>query len=98
MRRGLSVDGLALASAFWCRYCYGETDSGAPIEPNDPDWPRLQALAREAKAEPRAWLGMRDIFADLGTNAQYVDAFSRALAAIYRDGTRATLARYLAGS
>ena len=98
LRRGLSVDGLALASAFWCRYCYGATDSGAAIAPNDPDWTRLQALARQARAEPGAWLRMRDIFADLGTHEQYVTAFSRALARIWRDGTRAALRHYLGGS
>src|SRR5690606_31425804 len=27
---------LALVSALWARYCYGETDSGAPIAPNSP--------------------------------------------------------------
>ena len=36
-----SVTGLALVSALWCRYCYGTTDSGAVIEPNDPSWERL---------------------------------------------------------
>ena len=25
---GQSIDGLALVGAFWCRYCYGETDDG----------------------------------------------------------------------
>jgi mannitol 2-dehydrogenase len=98
VRKGLPIEGIALASAFWCRYCYGETDSGAQIAPNDPDWTRLQARAREARADPAAWLGMRDIFADLGTHEQYVAAFSSALARIWRDGTHATLSRYLAGS
>ena len=40
---GQGISGLALESALWCRYCYGETDSGAVIEPNDPNWDRLQA-------------------------------------------------------
>ena len=82
-------------SALWCRYCYGETDSGAAIEPNDPDWPRLQALARKSRRNPDAWLGMRDIFGELGANAHYATAFSGALERIWRDGTRATLAGYL---
>ena len=29
---GKGVSGLALESALWCRYCYGETDSGAVID------------------------------------------------------------------
>ncbi|MBA3508038.1 MAG: mannitol dehydrogenase family protein [Betaproteobacteria bacterium] len=95
LRRGLSVEGLALVAAFWCRYCHGQTDSGAAIEPNDPDWPRLHALAREARGNPGAWLGMRDIFGDLAANEAYASAFAAALARIWRDGTHATLARYL---
>ncbi|HTM77529.1 MAG TPA: mannitol dehydrogenase family protein, partial [Devosia sp.] len=38
---GQSVTGLALVSALWCRYCYGTTESGAVIAPNDPSWDRL---------------------------------------------------------
>ena len=38
---GKGITGLALESALWCRYCFGETDSGAVIEPNDPNWDRL---------------------------------------------------------
>jgi mannitol 2-dehydrogenase len=93
---GLGIDGLALVCAFWCRYCYGETDSGAPIAPNDPDWTRLHARAIEARADPAAWLGMRDIYGELGHDAHFAAAFARALERIWRDGARATLAGYLA--
>ena len=56
------MEGLALESALWCRYCYGSTDSGRTIEPNDPSWERLQGHARRAKDDPAAWLAMRDIY------------------------------------
>ena len=46
---GKGITGLALESALWCRYCFGETDSGAVIEPNDPNWDRLQAASKAAK-------------------------------------------------
>ena len=92
---GQSIAGLALVSAFWARYCYGETESGAVVAPNDPSWGRLTTLAREAKANPAAWLSMIDIFGDLGTNPTYVAAFSEALAGIWQHGTKATLERYL---
>ena len=94
LRKGRTVDGLALAGALWCRYCWGSTDSGAAIEPNDPGWARLASHAREARNNPRAWLAMRDIFGDLGDDPRYAAAFSHALDALWRDGTRATLARY----
>ncbi len=48
--KGKSVTGLALVSAFWCRYCYGTSDSGSIIEPNDPSWDRLTKQAALAKA------------------------------------------------
>ena len=52
LKAGKGVDGLALESALWCRYCFGTTDSGAVIEPNDPSWDRLQATAKAAKDDP----------------------------------------------
>ena len=95
LRAGQSVTGLALVSAFWARYCYGETDSGAPIPPNDPNWDRLQSAARAARDEPRAFLAMEDIFGELGRDPAYIAQFSSALSAIWRLGARETLRRYL---
>jgi mannitol 2-dehydrogenase len=97
LAKGGGVAGLALVSALWCRYCYAETDSGKPIAPNDPDWARLTATARRAKDDPKAWLGMSDIFGDLAQNPIYVAAFSAALRSLWANGTRATLEKYLAG-
>ncbi|MEL6751772.1 MAG: mannitol dehydrogenase family protein, partial [Pseudomonadota bacterium] len=42
LKAGDPIDGLALESAFWCRYCCGETEAGETIAPNDPDWDNLQ--------------------------------------------------------
>jgi len=92
---GQGVTGLALVSALWCRYCYGETDSGTPIAPNDPSWDRLTAAAKKAKADPQAWLAMGDIFGPLARNPAYVAAFSHALTTLWEVGTRETLIRYL---
>ena len=96
VRDGKSVIGLALVSAFWARYCYGETDSGKPIAPNDPSWDRLTAEAKRAKSDPRAWLAMTDIFGDLAQNPAYASAFDHALTTIWSIGTEATLKAYLA--
>lgn len=96
LKAGKGVAGLALVSALWCRYCYGETDSGKPIAPNDPSWNRLNEAARKAKADPKTWLAMTDIFGDLATNPAYVAAFSHALETIWSIGTKATLEAYLA--
>jgi mannitol 2-dehydrogenase len=98
LAQGKSITGLALVSALWARYCYGETDSGKPIPPNDPNWDRLTALAKQAKADPKAWLSMTDIFGDLATDPVYVAAFTHALSTLWKAGTRETLKHYLAGT
>jgi mannitol 2-dehydrogenase len=97
LAKGGSVTGLALVSALWCRYCYGETDSGKAIAPNDNEWTRLQAHAKRARTDPKAWLEMADIFGDLAHDANYIAAFSSALQSLWAIGTRATLEKYLAG-
>ncbi len=98
IERGAPLEGLALVSAFWCRYCYGETEDGQRIAPNDPDWQRLVENSRAAKADPNAWLSMGDIYGELARNPRFRDAFRTALVAIWHDGTRAVLDRYIAGS
>ena len=92
---GASVKGLALVSAMWCRYCYGESEGGKVIPPNDPSWDRLQAAAKPARNDPRAFLAMHDIFGELADDPAYVAAFSSALGSLWTNGVRATLADYL---
>jgi mannitol 2-dehydrogenase len=98
LAKGLPVQGLALESALWCRYCHGTTDSGKEIAPNDPSWDRLQAQARAARDDPSAWLAMRDIYGATADDQGFFDAFARSLAALWSDGTAATLQRYLDGA
>ncbi|WDR06935.1 mannitol dehydrogenase family protein [Devosia rhodophyticola] len=93
-----SVTGLALVSALWCRYCFGTTESGAVIEPNDPSWDRLTTQARRAKNDPVAWLAMTDIYGELAHDVFFVSAFSDALSALWADGAEKTLQRYLEGN
>ena len=95
LKAGKGVDGLALESALWCRYCFGTTDSGAVIEPNDPNWDRMQATARKAKDDPTVWLGMADIYGDVGKSTVFAEAFARQLAALWANGTKATLTSYI---
>lgn len=92
------IRGLALESAFWCRYCFGATDSGAVIEPNDPSWDRLQATAKAARTDPKSWLAMEDIYGDVGRSPIFVAAFGHSLDTLWKLGTKETLTRYLNGS
>lgn len=93
---GGKVEGLALVSALWCRYCHGVTDSGAAIAPNDPNWDYLQAQAKAAKAAPVVWLQMKPIYGDLNRDPRFVAAFTGALNALWEKGTARTLADYIA--
>jgi mannitol 2-dehydrogenase len=92
---GKGVDGLALESALWCRYCFGTSESGKTIEPNDPSWDRLQERARAARDNPAAWLAMDDIYGSLGTHPVFAAAFTRALTDLWARGTKATIEAYL---
>jgi mannitol 2-dehydrogenase len=92
---GASIDGLALVSALWCRSCAGFDDAGAPLAVDDPNAARLIAAARAAKSDPADFLGLRDIFGDLGDAPAFRDAFATALRALWRQGTRETLRHYL---
>jgi mannitol 2-dehydrogenase len=95
LKAGQGVGGLALESALWCRYCFGTSDSGKIIEPNDPNWDRLQAASKAAKADPGAWLAMEDIYGAVGRSAVFAAAFGAALKALWKDGTQTVLTRYV---
>jgi mannitol 2-dehydrogenase len=97
LKAGRGIAGLALESALWCRYCFGTTDSGKVIEPNDPNWDRMQATAKAARQRPSAWLAMDDIYGDVGRSETFAAAFAHALETLWAHGARETLTRYLAG-
>lgn len=93
---GGSIEGLALASALWCRYCAGTSDSGAAIQPNDPKWDRLMTLSAAARSNPDLWLGLTEVYGDLGQNTRLRDAFGRQLTRLWQTGTTKTLRSFLA--
>ncbi len=95
LKVGKSITGLALESALWCRYCHGTTESGQVIEPNDPNWDRLQKTARAAKDDPSVWLAMDDIYGDVGRNPVFAKAFDAALRQLWSIGPTRTLQAYV---
>jgi mannitol 2-dehydrogenase len=95
---GQDASGLMLLSAMWCRYCFGETESGTHIPPNDPDWDLLQRTSTAARKDPAVWLAMTDIYGDLGSNQGLVDQFTKALNGIWANGSRAEISAYLSSS
>ncbi len=97
LKAGGDVTGLALELALWCRYCFGTTDSGAVIEPNDPNWDRLVEISKKAKTDPSTWLAMEEIYGAVGRSPIFAERFAHALGALWRDGTATTLQRYIDG-
>ena len=92
---GGSVQGLALVSALWCRYCYGETEKGGVIAPNDPNWDTLVPLARKARTDPAAWLSQRSIYGEVADDPRFAEAFADALRRLWRDGVVKVLSDYM---
>jgi mannitol 2-dehydrogenase len=93
------VDGLALVSALWCRYCQGKTEAGEVIPPNDPQWDRLQALALQAADDSNQWLlGLHDVYGKVGENPTFQASFRKALTNIQTKGVEAAMKQYIASS
>lgn len=94
LANGHPIEGLALVSAAWCRYCLGVTDAGEPIPANDPIWSDLLARSQDARERPEAWLEMRAIYGDLGQEPRFAEPFARWLRLIHEEGTEAALRAY----
>ncbi|WP_343116153.1 mannitol dehydrogenase family protein [Ostreiculturibacter nitratireducens] len=94
---GTPVEGLALVEAAWARMCYGTREDGSTIEPNDPFWSDLQAVAKRAKDDPRVWLEMRQTYGNLADRSRFADAFDKWLRMIWEKGTAAAMDAYLVG-
>jgi mannitol 2-dehydrogenase len=92
---GTPVDGLALVSALWARYCAGSFEDGSGIDPNDPNWDHLRATALAARDDPARWLAMRDIYGDLAAAPGFAAAFARWLPMLWTQGVARTLDTYL---
>lgn len=95
LAKGGSISGLVLSQALWARMCEGTREDGTQIEPNDPIWSDLQAAAKAAKTDPRAWLAQTQIYGDLADVPAFADTFCDTLNALWLDGTEAVLRAYL---
>jgi len=95
LKSGVKIDGLALVSAMWCRYCQGKTEAGKDILPNDPQWDRLQAVAKAASKDPTAWLRMTDVYGEVGEDDSFLQAFFNALNAIEANGVENAMLQYI---
>jgi mannitol 2-dehydrogenase len=91
-----SVDGLAIVSAMWCKYCMGETEDGKPIDDaKDEQWDTLSETAQKAKDDSSAWVSMEDIYGVVGKNEKFHKAFEKALKRCVNDGVEAAMKEYI---
>jgi len=95
LRQKQSIEGLVLECALWCRYCYGITDTNAQIPANDTQWDRLKTQSALAKADPKRWLELSDVYGELGKNKLFMLAFEDALNSIWEKGTAGAITHYL---
>lgn len=98
LEAGCSIEGLALAEALWARMCAGVREDGSIIEPNDPHWQTLQAVAVKAVEDPNLWIAQHDIYGDLSESAALKEAFQAAAYSLSTNGVRATLKQYIAAT
>ena len=96
LEAGRPVDGLAMVSAMWCRYCRGTTESGKKCGENDALWDRLNKLALEAPENPQGWLDQKDIYGSVGQNPVFQEAFAKAVKMIDEKGVEGALKEYIA--
>jgi mannitol 2-dehydrogenase len=92
---GTPIQGLALVSALWCRYCYGESEKGRPIAVEDDEAGTLIPAARKAREEPLAFLASTDAFGDLADDRTFQNAFAVALSSLWAKGVARTLSGFI---
>jgi fructuronate reductase/mannitol 2-dehydrogenase len=85
---------LTLAVAAWLRYLRGVDLDGRRIAVADPRRHELQRLAVASADDPGTLMKASRCFGALADDAAFVLSVERALAAIERDGLRATLVAY----
>ena len=93
LRTGEPLDLLALALAAWLRRVRGEDEAGQPIDVRHPLAALLRQRAVQGGEDPAPLLGITALFGETGTDPRLVAPVGRWLAALYRDGSRATLAQ-----
>ena len=93
LRTGEPLDLLALALAAWLRRVRGEDEAGQPIDVRHPLAALLRERAVQGGEDPSPLLGVAELFGEAGADPRLVQPTGRWLSALYRHGSRATLAQ-----
>ena len=92
LRRDETIDLLALALAAWLRRVRGIDEQGNAIDVRHPLAAELRARAEQGGPDPAPLLAMTTLFGTLGQDPALVRPVGHWLSALYRDGSRASLA------
>ena len=95
LERGAPIDGLALEIAFWSHLCATAADCGIDLHDERSD--QLTSAARAARSDPAVFLGLSEVFGDLGHNKPWMEAFARQLEEVSSRGPREALHRFFDG-
>ncbi len=90
-----SIEGLSLIEALWARMCKGIREDGSIIEPNDPQWYKLNSIAKQSKDQPGKWLKQSEVYGDLFESTQFVNSFTYWLTELYKNGVEQTIKKYI---
>ena len=91
LQNGQSIEGLALVSALWMRYCLGMRDDGTTVEPNDPKWQELNAVAQRAGSIPHLWLEQSHYYGEISGDQRFRETFINWAKFLELIGTEETL-------
>ncbi|HZW48395.1 MAG TPA: mannitol dehydrogenase family protein, partial [Microvirga sp.] len=99
LREDAPIERLALGVAAWMRYVTGIDEKGSPIDVRDPMAARLRETADRADGDPARLagelFGLREIFGDdLPHDARFTRPVINALARLYAQGARRTVAEW----
>lgn len=95
---GAPIDGLALETALWCRYCLGQDENGREIEIADENASLLHDWAQSVFSETTAGPALPELFGSLATQPAFTDAFKDAVDTIRAHGVAGALANYVKSS
>ena len=75
--------------------CASTREDGSVITANDPHWDMLTERAKAARHRATEWLEMPQIYGDLAAHPRFASTFAAWLSAIYDDGVKMTVQKYL---
>ncbi|MAI06811.1 MAG: hypothetical protein CMM14_05935 [Rhodospirillaceae bacterium] len=75
--------------------CEGTREDGSIIESNDPQWFKLNSIAKQSKDHPEEWLKQSEVYGDLFQNTLFVNSFTHWLQELYEKGVEQTINKYI---